>query len=127
MDPTEQFFVAAKDVAQAKRQIVLDAQPCIPGIVNQFAQSASVEEGVMEWDMDKLVDLSLWGSPEEDDEISPEEEMTQERTRRRAKGFRTPSPPRFSNNINLPSMLDIVDGMIVFFQPESSIDFSGLV
>jgi hypothetical protein len=96
VDPTEQFFVAAKDVAQAKRQIVLDALPCTPGIVNQFAQSASVEEGVMEWDMDKLVDLSLGGSPEE--------EMAQERARRRAKGFRTPSPPRPSNNIHWPSM-----------------------
>jgi hypothetical protein len=65
----------------------------------------------VEWDMDKLVELSLWGSPQED-EVNFEEELARGRARRRQKGFRSPSPLRFSNNINIPSMLDIhvVDG-----------------
>ena len=36
----------------------------------------------MEWDMDKLDELSLWGSPQED-EIDFEEELAKERARRR--------------------------------------------
>ena len=108
VDPTEVFFTKAKDVAQAKRQIILEALPCIPSAVNLFAESAKVVEGLLEWDMDKLVDLNLWGSPQED-ETSLEEQLAQERARRRVKGFRSPSPPRFSNTL-MPSMLEIVDG-----------------
>ena len=73
-----------------------------------FAESAKVVEGLLEWDMDKLVDLNLWGSPQED-ETGLEEQLAQERARRRVKGFRSRSPPRFSNTL-MPSMLEIVDG-----------------
>jgi hypothetical protein len=107
-DPTEQFFAQVKGTAQAKRQIVLDALSCIPSTINLFAISARVEEGLMEWDMDNLVDLSLWGSSQED-EIDFEEELDKQRARRRAKGFRSPSPPRHSN-YNIISMLEIVNG-----------------
>ena len=109
VDPTEQFFSQARDTAQAKRQIVVAALPFIPSTLNLFAKSAKVEEGLVEWDMDKLDELSLWGPPQED-EIDVKEELAKERARRREKGFRPPSPPRFSDNINMPSMLDIVDG-----------------
>jgi hypothetical protein len=108
IDPTEQFFTQAKGTAQPKRQIVLDALPCIPSTINLFAISARIEEGLVEWDMDNLVDLSLWGSSQED-EIDFEEELARQRARRRAKGFRSPSPPRHSNH-NMPSMLEIVNG-----------------
>ena len=60
--------------------------------------------------MDKLVHLGLWGSSEEDDDIGLEEQLAQERARRRQKGFRSPSPSRFSNNIIMPSMMEIVGG-----------------
>jgi hypothetical protein len=109
VDPTEGFFSQAKSAAQAKRQIVQDALPCIPSTINLFAKSAKIGECLVEWDMDKLVELSLWGSPQED-EVNFEEELARGRARRRQKGFRSPSPPRFSNNINIPSMLGIVNG-----------------
>jgi hypothetical protein len=113
VDPTEQFFAQARDAAQAKRQIVFDALSYIPSTINLFSKSAIVEEGLVEWDMDKLVELSLWGSPQED-EINFEEELAKGRARRREKGFRSSSPPRFSNNINMSFMLEIVDGREVF-------------
>src|SRR5260370_34512996 len=39
-----------------------------------------------------------WGSEKEDDGPSYEEEMVMQRARRRDKGYRPASPPRFSNN-----------------------------
>ena len=52
--------------------------PFIPSTLNLFAKSAKVEEGLVEWDMDKLDELSLWGPPQED-EIDFEEELAKER------------------------------------------------
>jgi hypothetical protein len=58
--------------------------------------------------MDNLIGLSLWGSPQEDI-IDFEEELAQQRARRRAKGFRPHFPQRFSN-IDEASMLEFVAG-----------------
>jgi hypothetical protein len=127
VDPTEQFFVQVKNVAQAKRQIVPYSLPCIASTINLFDQSATVENGLVEWNMDILVDLSLWGSTQED-EINFEEELAHERARRRAKGFRSSSPPRFSNNTNMPYMVEIVDSKNGFFiMHRQSTDFNGMV
>ncbi len=113
-DPTEEFFDQSKDSAQAKHQIIPDALPCLPATRNLLAQSVTVPDGLVEWNTGILVDLSLWGSEKEDDGPSYEEELAMQRAQRRNKGYRPASPPRFSNNNSIPSMVDILEGIAAF-------------
>jgi hypothetical protein len=125
-DPIEEFFNKFGETAKSKHQIVPDALPCLPANKDLVTQSATVPDGLVEWDMGKLVDLSLWGAEEEDNESSYEEEMAIQRARRRDKGYRPASPARFSNNHSIPSMVDILEGMmdVLSFAYKSTYSFS---
>ena len=115
VDPTEEFFDRSKETAQAKGQLIPDSLPCLPATRNLFAESATVKNGLVKWGMGKLVDLStLWGSEKGENEPSYKEEMAIQRERRREKGYRLASPPTFSNNNSIPSMVDV---MTVFLLP----------
>ena len=92
----------------------LDALPCLPATRNLLTQSATVSDGLVEWNTGILVELSLWGSEKEDDGPRYEEELAMQRAQRRNKGYRPDSPPRFSNNNSIPSMVDILEGIAAF-------------